>query len=55
MTSRSNIYGFLALDEFSSHKAAQISPYLCIFSLLSKILSVFLCAFVSFLVLTAAN
>lgn len=55
MTSRSNIYGFLALDKFSSHKAAQIPPYLCIFSLLSKILSVFLCAFVSFLVLTAAN
>ena len=55
MTSRNNIYGFLALDKFSSHKAVQISPYLCIFSLLSKILSVFLCAFVSFLVLTAAN
>jgi hypothetical protein len=55
MTSHNNIYGFLALDKFSSHKAVQISPYLCIFSLLSKILSVFLCAFVSFLALTAAN
>lgn len=31
MTSRSNIYGFLALDEFSSHKAPQIPP-ICEFS-----------------------